>query len=104
VRDLAAAFLPLLLIVPIIDWVATFILVILAVQPPRIPFLVERAAAATVLSIVMTSYALIALNTESGFPIIDWRSSLAVIRLLFVVLGAFPVVWIVLYARRRHQG
>jgi len=93
--------LPLLLILPLIDWTATVVLVTLARRRPRITFLVERAFAAVVVSIVTTVYALLALNTQGGFPVLAPEAALTVVRLLIIALGAAPLVWLTLYWRRR---
>jgi len=101
VSDIASALVPLLLVLPIIDWIATGVLVILAVQRPRIAFLTERAVIAVVVSGVTTVYGLVALNTQLGFPIFDADTAKVIVRLAIVVLGAAPIVWLALYLRRR---
>jgi hypothetical protein len=91
---------PLLVLVPIIDWSATVVLVTLARRQPRIGFLTERAFAATVISAVTTVYAIVALNTQLGFPVIDKTAALIIIRVAIVILGMAPLAWLFLYWRR----
>lgn len=96
-RDL----LILLLIMPIVDWIATGMLVALALRRPRIGVLSERAFAAIGLSIVTTVYGLVALNTELGFPILDPNGAKVIVRLGIIFLGAGPLAWLFLYWRHR---
>lgn len=91
---------PLLVLMPVIDWAATVILVVLARRKPRIGFLTERAFSAFIVSLVTTIYAVVALNTQLGFPVIDNRAALGIVRLAIVILGLAPLAWLVLYWRR----
>lgn len=96
-----SALLPFLLLLPIFDWTVTGALVALAFQRPRIPFLTERAIAALVIAIVTTAYAGIALNTEQGYPWFGADIARSAVRLLIVVLGAAPILWLVNFWRGR---
>ncbi len=93
----AELLLPLLVLMPVVDWVATAALVMLARRRPRISFLTERAFAAAIVSCVTTVYALVALNTQLGFPLIDREWALIIVRSAIVVLGAAPIVWLALF-------
>ena len=101
VDDLASALFPLLIILPVIDWMATWILWLHARRRPRVAFLTERAFAAFVVSIVTTVYAVIAWNNEQGRPIFDFDVAIVVVRGAIILLGAAPLAWLVLYLRRR---
>jgi hypothetical protein len=94
------ALVPLLLILPLVDWTATVILVTLARRKPRIGVLTERAFAAAIVSIVTTVYAVVVLNTESGMDFLSHDTQVIVIRLAIVLLGLAPLAWLALYWRR----
>jgi len=93
-------FVPLLLVLPFVDWTVTAILATLAYRRPRISVLTERAFAAAVVSIVTTTYAIIVLNTESGRPMFDHNAQIILIRSAIVLLGLAPLAWLALYWRR----
>lgn len=93
-------FVPLLLILPLVDWTATLILVSLARRTPRISVLTERAFAASVVSIVTTTYALVVFNTETGRSMFDHTTMTILVRSAIVLLGLAPLAWLALYWRR----
>lgn len=97
-----SVLLPALLLLPIFDWTVTGALVAMAViAKPGIPFLTERAVAALVIAIVTTAYAGIALNTEQGYAWFGPDVARAAVRVLIVVLGAAPILWLVNFWRGR---
>jgi hypothetical protein len=101
VSDARLALYPFIVLSAAVAWLSAVILVILARQRPRIAFLVERAVGAVILAIATTSYAIIAHNTDHGFPWFDSDTARLAVRLLFIALGFIPLIWLALYWRRR---
>jgi hypothetical protein len=96
---LDALFFAALLILPFFDWLATLELLRLNRLDPSVGFLTERTVAALVVSSVTTVYALVALNTQLGFPVLDRTAALDIVRSAVVILGFHPIFWLVLYRR-----
>ena len=94
------ALVPLLLILPLVDWVATVILLALARRTPHIAVLTERAFAAAIVSIVTSIYALVVVNTEGGMDLFSHDTQVVLVRLAIVLLGLAPLAWLALYWHR----
>jgi hypothetical protein len=99
--DFADVLFPLLVILPFIDWTAAILLLLLARQEPHIDFLTERAAIAVVTAIMTTVYALVALNTQLDFAVLDRDVALVVVRSAVIFLGLMPIFWLLLFLSRR---
>jgi hypothetical protein len=103
VNDVQVVLTPIVVLSAVIAWISAVTLIWLARQRPRIGFLVERAAAAVILAVATTIYALIARNTDSGYEWFDSDTSKVFVRLVFISLGCIPAIWLVLYWRRGER-
>ena len=94
------ALVPALLLLPVIDWIATVILIWLSrTASPKVGFLTERAMQAVIVSSVMTIFAVIFINTQTGFAIVPNDTARAITRVVTLVLGLGPVLWLWWYWR-----
>ena len=85
-------------------WIATGVLFSVARQRPLIPVLAERAVLAVGCSVAATVYVLVAANTDLGFRWFPFEDAVVIVRLIFVGLAAFPLIWLALYFRGRLGG
>jgi hypothetical protein len=96
------AFLVIIVLLPVLDWIATAVLVMLANRTPHIGALTERAFAAGVVSVTTTIYAIVAINSETGWALWDVDGGRVIIRILFIAIGAAPIAFLALYWHRRR--
>ena len=103
-NDISAALVPVLLLLPIVDWVVTITLLWLAAaaEPPA-RVLTERAFQAVIVSLVMSVFAVIFLNTQTGGLLFDNEWARAIGRIASLILGFAPILWLVLYLRTKPE-
>ena len=98
--------LPLLYVLPGFDWLATVILVVMARQRPYIGFLTVSAYIVFAIALATSVYAVVAYNTANGFVLFPFETAVDINRLLYVLLGSAPLLWLVraglLYRNRRR--
>lgn len=84
-----------------VTWLSTGILAVFAVQRPRIGALTERAVIALMISLLITSGAVLALNTVLGRALFDADMARIVFRVSLLGIGLVPAAWLVLFVTNR---
>jgi hypothetical protein len=92
----------LLFALPIIDWIAAVILVGIAMRVVN-RALRERAFLAFMCALAQTAFFVVVVNTETGHPLWDANTGLVFMRIIFIVIGALPIVWLWLFATKKFR-
>jgi hypothetical protein len=99
VNDISTLLVPVLIVLPIFDWIATGLLLNLSRAAPDLTFLRERAISAVILSITTTAFALIFLNTSEGGVIFSNDVARLLGRLATLLLALGPLAFLFAYLR-----
>lgn len=91
----------LLAVLTVVSCVSAALLVVAAIQKPRIGALVERAIIGVFLAFFGVLYTLVAADTEFGRVILSTEEARFVSRSAVVMILSIPTVWMVLYLTHR---
>jgi hypothetical protein len=83
-------------------WISAAILVHAARNAtPRSGALTERAILAVVIAVFLTTYLLIAYNTDNGRILFDQDAARRLLRTIVLMVGVIPIIWTVLWLTGR---